>query len=68
VARALNELRDRGYETELGFIGTGPVATKMDALWAYRSQIGLPEFQNRHELLVGERFWKISKAVVEEAA
>jgi LmbE family N-acetylglucosaminyl deacetylase len=67
VARALNELRDRGYETELGFIGTGPTATKMDALWAYRSQIGLPEFENRHELLVGERFRKISKAVVEEA-
>ena len=34
VAQALNELRDRGYETELGFIGTGPAATKMDALWA----------------------------------
>ena len=67
MARALNELMDRGYETELGFIGTGPVATK-DAVWAYRSQIGLPEFENRHELLVGERFWKISKAVVEEAA
>jgi LmbE family N-acetylglucosaminyl deacetylase len=68
VVQALKELRNRGYETELGFIGTGPTATKMDALWAYRSQIGLPEFRNRHELLVEERFWKISEAVVEEAA
>jgi hypothetical protein len=30
--------------------------------------MGLPEFENRHEVLVGERLWKISKAVVEEAA
>jgi LmbE family N-acetylglucosaminyl deacetylase len=63
VEEALDGLRDKGYELELGFIGTGPIATKMDALWAYRSQMSLPEFANRHELLVSERFWKISKAV-----
>jgi hypothetical protein len=38
----------------------------MDALWCYRSQMGLPEFSNRHELLVGERFWNVSKAVTPE--
>jgi hypothetical protein len=59
-------LRGKGYKLELGFIGTGPVATKMDALWCYRSQMGLPEFANRHELLVGERFWHISEAVTPE--
>jgi LmbE family N-acetylglucosaminyl deacetylase len=66
VARALNALRDKGYELELGFIGTGPIDKKMDALWCYRSQMGLPEFENRHELLVGERFWRINKAVTPE--
>jgi LmbE family N-acetylglucosaminyl deacetylase len=63
VVEALNALRDKGYELELGFIGTGPVGTKMDALWCYRSQMGLPEFSNRHEVLVSERFWRVSKAV-----
>jgi LmbE family N-acetylglucosaminyl deacetylase len=66
VAEALTAFRDKGHELELGFIGTGPVATKMDALWCYRSQIGLPEFSNRHEVLVGERFWRVSKAVTPE--
>ncbi len=66
VAEALNALRDKGNQLELGFIGTGPLATKLDAIWCYRSQMGLPEFANRHELLVGERFWKISKAVTPE--
>jgi hypothetical protein len=54
------------YELELGFIGTGSIDKKMDALWCYRSQMGLPEFANRHELLVGERFWHVSKAVTPE--
>jgi LmbE family N-acetylglucosaminyl deacetylase len=66
VVEALNALRGQGYELGLGFIGTGPVATKMDALWCYRSQMGLPEFSNRHEVLVGERFWRVSKAVTPE--
>jgi LmbE family N-acetylglucosaminyl deacetylase len=68
VPEALDELRGRGCGLELGFIGTGPIDRKMDALWCYRSQMGLPEFANRHELLVGERFWKISKAVMLEDA
>jgi hypothetical protein len=59
----VGNLAKRGISLELGFIGTGLVATKMDALWCYRSQMGLPEFANRHEVLVGERFWRVSKAV-----
>jgi LmbE family N-acetylglucosaminyl deacetylase len=66
VVEALDELRGRGYELDLGFIGTGPIATKMDALFCYRSQLQLPEFANRHEFLVTERFWQISKAVTPE--
>jgi LmbE family N-acetylglucosaminyl deacetylase len=68
VVEALDVLMAAGHEPELGFIGTGPMATKLDALWCYRSQMGLPEFANRHEMLVGERFWHLSKAVTPEAA
>jgi len=68
VPVALDALRGHGYELELGFIGTGPIATKMDALFCYRSQLQLPEFENRHEFLVSERFWHVSKAVTPEAS
>lgn len=44
---------------EPGFIGTGPLEKKMSALWCYRSQ--LPLFPNHHELLVGERFWRVER-------
>jgi LmbE family N-acetylglucosaminyl deacetylase len=57
-------VRSHGLTFDRGFIGDGPLAGKMAALWCYRSQIGL--FPNFHELLVSERFWKLSKA--EEAA
>ena len=49
-------------------IFSGPLASKLSALWAYRSQMTLPEFENTHVLLVPERFWKISKAVAPEEA
>jgi LmbE family N-acetylglucosaminyl deacetylase len=68
VPMAFDALRSRGYDLELGFIGTGPIHRKLDALWCYRSQMGLPEFANCHELLVGERFWKASMAVTPEEA
>lgn len=42
------------------------MATKMDALWCYRSQLHLPEFANRHELLVAERFWRVTRAATAE--
>lgn len=62
VTEALEQLRDReGLELELGFVGDGPLAQKMAALWCYRSQLGL--FPNHHELLVSERFWQVKKKV-----
>jgi LmbE family N-acetylglucosaminyl deacetylase len=67
VTEALDALRAQGYELQLGFIGTGPVAKKLNALWNYYSQLKLPEFENRHCFLVPERFWHISKAVTPEA-
>jgi LmbE family N-acetylglucosaminyl deacetylase len=36
VEEALREVSGNGYELELGFIGTGPIAKKMDALFCYR--------------------------------
>jgi LmbE family N-acetylglucosaminyl deacetylase len=64
VPEALEAVRSRQSEVTLGFCGDGPLADKMAALWAYRSQ--LPLFPNRHELLVAERFWRASKAVTPE--
>jgi LmbE family N-acetylglucosaminyl deacetylase len=66
VVEALNELTAAGYESELGFIGTGSIAKKMDALWCYRSQMGLPDFENRHCLLVPERFWELRTKVEQQ--
>jgi LmbE family N-acetylglucosaminyl deacetylase len=61
VTEALDALHKDGYSTDLGFIGTGSAALKMNALWAYRSQLLLPEFENRHCLLVPERFWEVKR-------
>jgi LmbE family N-acetylglucosaminyl deacetylase len=66
VTEALRGLNEAGYEAELEFIGDGPLAAKLSALWAYRSQMTLPEFENTHVLLVAERFWKVSAAVAPE--
>jgi LmbE family N-acetylglucosaminyl deacetylase len=43
------------------FIGTGPLERKLAALWSYRSQMDLPEFDNIHNFCVSERFWKVTK-------
>jgi LmbE family N-acetylglucosaminyl deacetylase len=59
AAAALQTIRGRGYTPELGFIGTGPVASKTVALWCYRSQMRLPYFDNIHTMLVPERFWRV---------
>lgn len=62
VTQALADIQDDGYDIELGFIGTGPLDKKMTALWCYRSQMQLPEFENTHILLVPERFWNVRRA------
>jgi LmbE family N-acetylglucosaminyl deacetylase len=66
VTEALDALHLFGYSTELGFVGTGSMADKCSALWAYKSQMILPEFENRHAMLVPERFWKVAKAATPE--
>lgn len=43
---------------ELTFIGDGPVADKIRALWCYKSQINTGDL-NPYHLFVPERFWKI---------
>lgn len=51
--------RLRAFPTaELTFIGDGPIADKVRALWCYRSQIGKGEL-NPYNLYVSERFWKV---------
>jgi LmbE family N-acetylglucosaminyl deacetylase len=42
----------------LEFIGDGPLQRKLTALWCYRSQMRLPEFDSVHNMLVCERFWR----------
>jgi LmbE family N-acetylglucosaminyl deacetylase len=56
---ALEEVREQVFDALPGFIGSGSLDAKMSALWCYRSQMGLPEFENIHQLLVGERFWQV---------
>lgn len=46
-------------EPELTFIGDGPIADKVRALWCYKSQLAKGDL-NPYVLYVPERFWKIS--------
>jgi LmbE family N-acetylglucosaminyl deacetylase len=59
VLEVRDELEDRGFQPHKEFIGDGPIARKILAVWQYRSQIQLPEFQNEHCYLVPERFWRV---------
>jgi LmbE family N-acetylglucosaminyl deacetylase len=65
VSDALQAVLDSDgvVDLESGFVGTGPLDRKMSALWMYRSQMQLPEFQNLHVLLVPERFWRVVKEI-----
>lgn len=47
-------------QTTLDFIGDGPLSLKLQALWCYRSQMRLPEFDNPAVFTVPERFWRVS--------
>jgi LmbE family N-acetylglucosaminyl deacetylase len=40
------------------FIGDGPLHRKLTALWSYRSQMQLAEFDAVHPLMVPERYWR----------
>lgn len=46
-------------EPELTFIGDGPIADKVRALWCYRSQVAKGDL-DPYVMYVPERFWKIS--------
>jgi hypothetical protein len=59
VYKALDALSDEGYALTEAFIGTGPLAAKLEALFSYRSQ--LPLFENHHEYLVRELVWRIER-------
>lgn len=43
---------------QLTFIGDGPIADKVRALWCYRSQLGKGDL-NPYNLYVPERFWHV---------
>lgn len=45
-------------DPELTFIGDGPIADKVRALWCYKSQLAKGDL-NPYVLYVPERFWKI---------
>lgn len=57
VFEQLQEFTDS--KPELTFIGDGPIAEKIRALWCYRSQMAKGDL-DPHVLYVPERFWKIS--------
>lgn len=66
LREALDEFYRLGFTTELGFIGTGSEAEKLNAVWNYRSQMNLPDFANRHCFLVPERFHLVKAVTPEE--
>ena len=45
-------------KAESTFIGNGPIADKVRALWCYKSQMGRGDL-NPYNLYVPERFWKV---------
>lgn len=57
VFEQLEEFTDQ--KPVLTFIGDGPIADKVRALWCYKSQLAKGDL-NPYVLYVPERFWKIS--------
>jgi LmbE family N-acetylglucosaminyl deacetylase len=66
VHKVIHNLAKRGITLNLGFTGTGSLADKLTAIWSYRSQMGLPDFANRHSFLVPERFHLVTRVVTPE--
>lgn len=58
VFQRLEDIREQRYNLSLEFIGDGPMADKVRALWLYRSQINTGEL-NPWVLYVPERFWEV---------
>lgn len=56
--KALDTIREAGFELERGFIGDGPLWKKMLAVACYRSQAGL---FSPFDIFGRERFWKVTR-------
>lgn len=59
VPEALAWWKERGHRPELGFVGTGPLARKQEALDCYASQRGLLDALSEHAYLCPERLWRL---------
>jgi LmbE family N-acetylglucosaminyl deacetylase len=59
VPEALAWWKEKGHRPELGFVGTGPLERKQEALAGYASQLGLLDALSAHAYLVPERLWRL---------
>lgn len=59
VPEALAWWKGNGHRPELGFVGTGPLRRKQEALACYRSQLWALKGLNEHAYLVPERVWRL---------
>lgn len=59
VPEALAWWKGMGHRPELGFVGTGPLRRKQEALACYRSQLWALKGLNEHAYLVPERVWRL---------
>jgi LmbE family N-acetylglucosaminyl deacetylase len=59
VPEALAWWKGKGHRPELGFVGTGPLERKREALACYVSQLGLLDALSEHAYLCPERLWRL---------
>lgn len=59
VPEALAWWKEKGHRPELGFVGTGPLRRKQEALGCYASQLWALRGLNEHAYLVPERVWRL---------
>jgi len=59
VPEALAWWKGMGHRPELGFVGTGPLARKQEALACYRSQLWALDALSDHAYLVPERLYRL---------
>jgi LmbE family N-acetylglucosaminyl deacetylase len=59
VPEALAWWKEKGHRPELGFVGTGPLERKREALSHYRSQMWAIDALSEHAYLCPERLWRL---------
>lgn len=59
VPEALAWWKGAGHRPELGFVGTGPLRRKLEAVGCYRSQLWALKGLNEHAYQVPERVWRL---------